>query len=123
MTTLAIVIQLVIALTIVNVWIFRYSRPTPFRPTGASDMREEFERYGLPAWFRTFTGFAKLSLAALLIAGIWVEPVAPWAAAALAVLMLGAVVAHARVGDPVRKSLPALSILALCVLVVAAHSA
>ena len=86
-------------------------------------MREEFERYGLPDWFRSATGFAKLSLAALLIAGIWIQPLAPWAAAALALLMLGAVVAHARVGDPIRKSLPALSILALCVLVVAAHSA
>lgn len=123
MFNLVILLQLVLAFTIVNVWIFRYGKPTPFRPSGANNMREEFARYGLPGWMRSLTGFAKLTLAALLIAGIWVEPIAPWAAAALGLLMAGAIAAHVKVGDPVRKSLPALSMLVLCVLVVVAYSA
>ena len=123
MSSFAILLQLALALTIVNVWVFRYGRPTPFRPEGANNMREEFARYGLPSWMRSATGIAKLSLAALLIAGIWIQPISPWAAAALAVLMVGAIAAHAKVGDPIRKSLPALSMLVLCLLVVAAHGA
>ena len=41
------------------------------------------------------------------------------AAAALAALMLGAVLMHLKVGDPVRKYFPATSLLVMCCVVTA----
>ena len=116
MRELSVVIQLVIALGIVNVWILRPGRSTPWRPDGASNMKEEFRKYGLPDWLRVAVGFAKLTLAGLLVVGIWFPPLAAGAAAALA-----AVIAHIRAGDPPRKSLPAFSMLLLSVFVAYAN--
>lgn len=121
MRELSVVIQLIIALGIVNVWILRPGRPTPWRPDGASNMKEEFSKYGLPDWLRVAVGFAKLALAGLLVVGIWFPPLAAGAAAALALLMLAAVIAHIRAGDPPRKSLPALAMLLLSVFVAYAN--
>lgn len=121
MQALALLAQLVVAAGIVNVWVLRPSRATPYRPDGAANLADEFRAYGLPDWARKLTGAAKLSLAALMIVGIWYAPVAALAAAALAVLMLAAVLAHIRVGDPLFKSAPALSMLALCAFVAYAN--
>jgi len=118
----SIILQLVIAAGIVNVWILRFSRPTPWRPDGAANMAEEFARYGFPAWMRRSIGAAKLTLAALLIVGIWYEPLAVASGAAMALLMLGALAAHVRIADPLRKSLPAFSLFLSSVLVVLLRS-
>ncbi|PHX64615.1 MAG: hypothetical protein CK550_09045 [Gemmatimonadetes bacterium] len=50
-----------------------------------------------------------------LIAGIWFPAVVFSAAALICVLMLGALAMHVRVRDPLRKSLPALGMLVLCI--------
>lgn len=121
MTNLAILAQLIIALGIINVWVIRRNRPTPYRPDGASDIREEFARYGLPTWAPTAVGATKLSLAALLLVGIVYADVALPAAAAMAALMIGAVLAHVKVRDPLIKAVPALGMLALSLVVVAAR--
>jgi hypothetical protein len=85
-------------------------------------MKEEFSKYGLPDWVRVATGVAKLTLAALLVVGIWYPPLAAGAAAAMALLMLAAVIAHFRVGDPPRRSLPAFVMLVLSAFVVYANT-
>lgn len=117
MSIIANVIQIVIALGIVNVWVLRHDRDSAFRPDGASNMKEEFARYGLPDWVRVAVGGVKLTLAVLLIVGIWYPPIAVLAGVAMAILMLGAVVMHVRVGDPPKKALPAFSLLVLSLLV------
>lgn len=122
MTTLAIVAQIVIALGIVNVWLFRYDRDTSYRPAGASNMKEEFSRYGLPEGATYLVGGTKLLLAALLVVGVFWTPVAAPSAALMAVLMMGAIAAHVRVGDPLRKALPATAMLLLSVVVVAGYA-
>ncbi|MDH3270631.1 MAG: DoxX family protein [Gemmatimonadota bacterium] len=122
MSTLAIIAQVAIALGIFNVWIIRRDRPTPFRPDGASNMEEEFRRYGLPDWVRVAVGTAKVSLAVLLLVGVFFAPVAIGAAGAMALLMLSAVAAHFRVGDPIKKAMPAFLMLALSLLVVVGHT-
>jgi hypothetical protein len=43
------------------------------------------------------------------------------AAIIVTVLMLGAVAMHAKVGDPLKKSVPALAVLVLCVIIIAGH--
>lgn len=59
-------------------------------------------------------GVLKVSMAVALIAAIWIHRVAQPAAIGLGVLMLGAVVMHLKVKDPIKKSLPALGVLAMC---------
>ncbi|MDX1492816.1 MAG: hypothetical protein R3253_01990, partial [Longimicrobiales bacterium] len=65
MSTVAIIAQVIIALGIFNVWIVRRDRSTPYRPEGASNMEEEFRRYGLPDWVRVAVGSTKVTLAVL----------------------------------------------------------
>jgi uncharacterized membrane protein YphA (DoxX/SURF4 family) len=109
--------QLVIALGLLNVWLLRTGKPTPWRGGEAKNMREEFTAYGLPPWFMWVIGFLKVTLAILLIVGLWVTSITRPAAAGVAVLMLGAIAMHFKTGDPLRKSLPAITLLVLCLIV------
>lgn len=122
MSTIAIIAQVIIALGIFNVWILRRDRPTPYRPDGASNMEEEFKRYGLPDWVRVAVGATKVTLAVLLLFGILFTPLALGAAAIMGLLMMSAVAAHVRVGDPWMKAVPAALMLTLSAIVVIGHS-
>ena len=77
-------------------------------------MVEEFAAYGLPAWFAYVIGALKVGSALALIAGIWRPAVVLPAAALISILMLGALAMHARIRDPLKKFLPALGMLVLC---------
>ena len=122
MQELSILSQVLIAAGIINVWVFRYAKPSPWRPEGATNMREEFQRYGFPDWIRSATGVTKLILAALLVAGIWSSTLAAGAGAAMAALMAIAIIAHLRIGDPLKKALPAFSLFALSAFVAYANA-
>ena len=76
MTIFALVCQVLIAIVIFNVWVFRRNRMTPYRPEGAGNLEEEFSAYGLPDWVRLGVGATKLLLASLLLIGLFVIPVA-----------------------------------------------
>lgn len=121
MSNIAIILQVVIALGIVNVWIIRRDRATGFRPEGAANIAEEFARYGLSDTVRRLVGGTKLALAALLVIGIAYPVLAAGAAAGIAVLMSGAVAAHIKVRDPFMKSVPALLMLAMSTVVLVAR--
>ena len=122
MSTVAIIAQIVIALGIFNVWLLRRDKETPYRPEGASNMKEEFRRYGLPDWVRVAVGATKVSLAVLLLVGILFTPLAVGAATLMGLLMISAVAAHVRVGDPWVKAAPAFLMLTLSALVVLGHT-
>jgi len=80
---------------------------------GAKANVDNFNHLGLPQWFRVVTGLVEVVGAAAAIVGYW-EP--SWAAAAglwLAVTMLGAVLAHVRIKEPIKQSVPALVLLVL----------
>jgi uncharacterized membrane protein YphA (DoxX/SURF4 family) len=84
-------------------------------------MREEFATYGLPAWSCYLVGFLKVTSAFALLAGLlpaFAGLVLP-AATLVALLMAGAVAMHVKVGDPFKKSVPALSVLLLCAVIIA----
>ena len=117
-----IVAQVIIALGIANVWLLRFGKSTGWRGGNASNMKEEFQVYGLPSWFVVVIGFLKLLFAAALIAGIWIGELTRPAAIGVAVLMAGAVLMHVKVKDPLKKSLPALTMLALSLFVALASS-
>ncbi len=116
MDILAKLIQVVIALGIFNVWILRFGKSTNWRGGSAQNMTEEFAVYGLPRWFMLVIGVLKLLFAGLLIAGIWRPQLVPIAGGAIAALMLGALLMHAKVHDPLKKSAPAATMLALALL-------
>ena len=114
MNIVLIILQALVVLIILNVWILRSRRATPFRGADARNLREEFAAYGLPSWFMGFVGMLKITLALALLVGIWIPGLGSWAAIGLGVLMLGAFAMHLKIGDPFRKALPALTLLVLC---------
>ena len=81
-------------------------------------MQEEFAAYGLPGWFMNLVGLLKVAFAVCLIAGIWLPVLVDPVAIGLAVLMVGAIVMHLKVQDPLIRSLPALVVLILSLAIV-----
>jgi hypothetical protein len=58
--TLALAAQLIIAISIVIVWVFRFD-----------NIVKEFAQYGLSTLIRSIVGASKLVLATLLVVGVW----------------------------------------------------
>lgn len=117
MRTVVLVGQVVVALGIFNVWFVRFGKATSYRGGSARSLKEEFQVYGLPGWSVAVIGLLKVLCATLLVAGVWIPALTRPAAVGLATLMLGAVAMHVKVKDPLQKSLPALCMLALCILI------
>ncbi|MCA8981162.1 MAG: DoxX family protein [Planctomycetes bacterium] len=107
----ATALQLILALGLLNVWLFRAKVATPYRGGGAQSLREEFRAYGLPHWFFVLVGSLKLGSALALIAGMWFPVLTPVAAVVVLALMCGALAMHMKVGDAALKSLPAFMML------------
>lgn len=118
MEILRIVLQIVAALGILNVWLLRRDKDTSYRGKGASSMKEEFAAYGLPAWSVGVIGTLKILCALGLLIGIPLPLLVDPSAIALGILMLGALAMHLKVGDPPQRSIPAFLMLAACVLIV-----
>jgi hypothetical protein len=115
MDTFRTILQIFVGLGLLNVWLLRRGKKTPFRGKGAENMRAEFQAYGLPVWFMWVTGALKLGVAASLLAGIWIPALVQPAALVLILLMLGAFVMHLKVKDPLMAGVPALVMLAMAV--------
>jgi uncharacterized membrane protein YphA (DoxX/SURF4 family) len=114
---MVVLLQIVIALGIYNVWLLRFNKATAYRGGAARNMAEEFAAYGLPMWFMRVVMVLKLTCATLLLIGIWIPGVAELGALGMVLLMTGAVVMHAKVKDPVKKTLPAAVMLAMSIVV------
>lgn len=105
----------VVGLGLLNVWLLRARTDTAYRGGTAHTLREEFSAYGLPTFMFYLVGALKISAGVILLASLWWPMPTQWAAAVVAGLMIGAMVMHVRVKDPVRKSVPAALMLAMCV--------
>lgn len=108
-------LQVLAGLGILNVWLLRYSQGTKYRGGKSSSMREEFESYGLPSVSVYIVGFLKIVSAIGLIAGTLLPQLTVPSAILLAALMIGAVGMHLKISDPFKKSVPALTMLVLCI--------
>jgi hypothetical protein len=106
-------LQIVVGAGLLNVWLVRSRAATAYRGGQSVSLREEFAVYGLPAAAFYVVGGLKIASALVLIAGVWVAAPVRIAAAVVAALMVGALLMHLKVKDPVRKSLPALAMLAM----------
>lgn len=115
MAYLLIALKLIVALGILNVWLLRPGKGTPYRGKDAKTLQEEFAAYGLSFPVFCLIGTLKVGLALALLASLWIPRVAPMAAAGMGVLMLGALAMHLKVKDPLRKALPSIAVLAMCI--------
>ena len=106
----ATVAQIIIALSIVIVWVFRFD-----------NLVGEFKQFGLSNLTRNAVGATKISLSTLLVAGIWYPELVAPSALIMAFLMVCAQLAHFRVGNPWYKHLPSLGLLGLSLFSAAFH--
>lgn len=109
--SIASFLQLVVGLGLLNVWLVRAGSATDYRGGESTSLRKEFQAYGLPDLVFYAVGALKIVSALVLVAGLWVSvPVKP-AAGTIALLMVGALAMHMKVGDPPMRFLPAATIL------------
>lgn len=106
MTNYLIVAQIIVAASVAFVWIFRYDV-----------IIKEFKQFGLSDLTRTFVGASKVSLATLLIAGIWHTSLIPIPALLMGLFMLAAQYFHFKIKNPFIKHLPSLIFFILCVFI------
>ena len=122
LNTIASVLQILVGLGLLNVWLLRRQSATAYRGGSAKNLKDEFAAYGLPAPMFYIVGGLKIICGVELLVGLAYPPVVLPAAAVVAVLMVGAVAMHLKVGDPVTKYVPATLMLAMsgaiCVIVI-----
>ncbi|MFV8321548.1 DoxX family protein [Flavobacterium sp. LB3P21] len=106
MNNYSIIAQLIIALSVSYVWVFRFD-----------NIVAEFKQYGLSDLTRNVIGATKITLATLLITGIWFPQVVFIPALLMAFLMASAQFFHFKVKNPWSKHLPSLFLLVLSLFV------
>ncbi len=111
MNDYAIYAQILIAVSIVIVWVFRFD-----------NIILEFHEYGLPDLVRNIVGALKISLSTLLITGIWYPNLVFYPALMMAFLMFCAQLAHLKAHHPLYKYLPSFVLMLLSLFVAFAHS-
>ena len=111
MFQLSTVAQIIIAFSIIIVWVGRFD-----------NIVKEFKHFGLPDIVRNAVGALKISLATLLVAGILHPDLVLYPALIMAFLMVCAQAAHLKVKNPWHKFLPSLALLSLSIFVALVHS-
>ena len=108
MENFAILAQLIIAISIIVVWVFRFD-----------NIVIEFKQYDLSDLIRSMVGASKIALATLLVVGIFYEEVVFISALLMAFLMVCAQIAHIKVKNPLSKYIPSFLLLILSLFVAA----
>lgn len=106
MTTLSIVAQLIVAVSVLFVWTFRFD-----------NIVKEFNQYGLNQLTRSIVGTSKIALSTLLLAGIWYPALVLIPALLLAFFMVSAQYFHFKTGNPWQRRMPSLFLLLLCLFI------
>jgi hypothetical protein len=106
MKTYLLLAQIIVSVSVAYIWIFRYDV-----------IIKEFKSFGLSDLTRTFVGASKISLATLLIAGIWYPALIPIPSILMGLFMLAAQYFHFKVNSPFIKRLPSLFFLILCIFI------
>jgi len=99
--------MLVVSSVVLNVWFFRFNRETIYRGGQASNMIEEFAAYGLSETIVYLVGGLKvLAALGLLVGFVYQKAIVP-SASLMAVMMMGAIGMHFKIGDAAITFLPA----------------
>ena len=123
MNYLIIALQVIVGLSILNVWLVQPKKNTRWRGGNATTIFEEFRVYGLPEWSVYVVGTLKVILALMLLAAIWLPVLRFPAALGLAILLTGSVLMHFKISDPLIKSFPAALFLLMCLVIAFVPSA
>ena len=110
MDEIAVVAQLIVALSVLYVWVFRFE-----------NIIKEFKQYGLSDLVRNIVGASKISLSALLIAGIFYPGLVLFSSLSMAFFMFCAQLAHVKVKNPIAKYIPSLVFLVLSLFIAAVN--
>jgi len=94
--------QLIVAISVVYVWTFRYH-----------NVVKEFKQFGLSDLTRNFVGATKIALATLLVVGIWYSSLVLIPSILMGLLMISAQYFHFKISNPFIKHLPSLILLIL----------
>ena len=104
MEQISLIFQLIVAVSVLYIWIFRYD-----------NIVVEFKHYGYLV--RNFVGASKISISALLIMGVWYSEVTIYASLSMAFFMLCAQLSHLKVKNPFIKFIPSLIFLIMSLFV------
>tara|TARA_B110000459_G_C16122610_1_gene278741 strand:- start:103 stop:447 length:345 start_codon:yes stop_codon:yes gene_type:complete len=108
MENISILAQLIVAASIIIVWVFRYD-----------NIVLEFKQYGISDLVRNAVGASKIALAATLALGVAYDVPVVAASLCMAVLMICAQACHVKVKNPLKKYVPSALLLLLCLFVAA----
>ena len=100
METVSILLPIIIASSILIVWVFRYE-----------NIALEFQQYNLSALTKNFIGALKISLSTIIVLGIWYEDLLFLSSILMAFLMLCAQYFHFKVNNPLHKFAPSFFLL------------
>ncbi len=107
-----------VSITIINVWLFRFNKPSIYRGGDAINMIEEFNVYGLSESFVYVVGSIKVLFALGLIFGLFWDKLLVFSASVISFLMTAAVFMHLKIGDEFIKSMPATIMFILCLFII-----
>ncbi|MGA0316053.1 MAG: DoxX family protein [Flavobacteriia bacterium] len=114
---LASILKVIVSLTIVNVWLFRFSKESVYRGGDSTDLITEFAAYGLSLPIMYLIGALKVIAALALLGSVFSKISAQIPLLVIAALMTAAIYFHFSIGDPLMKSFPAALMLGLCILI------
>ncbi|MGK0254056.1 MAG: hypothetical protein ACI9OE_001543 [Mariniflexile sp.] len=103
MENFLILAQMTVAISVAYVWVIRFD-----------NVVKEFNQFGLSDITRNFIGATKISLATLLVVGIWYSSLVLISSLLMGLLMIGAQYFHFKIRNPFIKHLPSLILLFLC---------
>lgn len=107
MDYIIIALKVIVGLSILNVWLVQPKKATKWRGGNATTIFEEFEVYGLSKTLCYVIGTLKVVLALILLASIQFPSLTLIGSLGLTLLLLGSVVMHFKISDPLYKSFPA----------------
>ena len=108
MENISIAFQLIVAISVLIVWVFRYD-----------NIVVEFKHYGYSDLLRNAVGASKISISAIMIMGIWFNEVIVYASLSMAFFMLCAQASHLKVKNPIVKFIPSFVFLLMSLFVAA----
>jgi len=118
---MSLILKIIIALGLLNVWVLRFDKITPYRGGDAKNMIEEFKNYGLPTTFMYGVGLFKVLLALFLIVSVFMgdalDQYVYMGLVFLSFVMVGSILMHLRIKDPLKKSMPAILMIIMSVIV------
>jgi|TARA_B110001454_G_C12630591_1_gene396769 hypothetical protein len=96
-------VQVVLAISVVYVWVFRFH-----------NVVDEFKKFGLTDLTRNLVGATKISLATLIFAGIWYSSLVFIPSILMGLFMIAAQYFHFKIKNTFIKHMPSLILLILC---------